>query len=104
MLKKLETKKNLLLFFPYNVTFDTVHTYDEAVSSIVTGIENDFNVSFEYRKFYAPNYDTFFTCIYDDSFLLFKITNNKLVLCDNVKSQEIQTFYYLMDLYTDCYD
>ena len=59
-LKVLETKKNILLFFPYIFTFDIDHEFADAVDSIIKGINSDFQTAFKYREIWAVGYDTFF--------------------------------------------
>ena len=101
MLKVLETKKNLLLFFPYTFSFESGISQDKAMESIANGLENDFRSSFQYRQEYAPCFETFLTCIYDNSFIIFKIVNERLSLCDIVNITKIPTFYDLFTTYDD---
>ena len=100
-LKMLETKKNLLLFFPYEVTFDQYRNYAEAMESITEALTEDFHVAFEYRDNQIQSrYDTFMTCIYEDSFLIFSVKNQVLKLIDTVGTKKVSTFLRLSQ-YTD---
>lgn len=95
-LKMLETKKNLFLFFPYKFTFDKYHSYDEAMKSISEALTEDFHIVFEYRDSKVHNqYDTFMTCIYDDSFLILFVKDQTVQLIDTVKISKIPTFLQL---------
>ena len=67
--KRLETQKNLLLFFPYDFTFKEPHEYRNAIAAIEAGISNDFQSAFQYRAEKAGEYDTFLCCLYDNHFL-----------------------------------
>lgn len=102
-LKVLETHKNLLLFFPYEFTFDTKHEYNEAITSITEALNSDFHVALEYRKVHANSYDTFLACIYCKEFLIFKIENQKIQLCDSVKTNDVATFSKLTN-YVEWWD
>ena len=100
-LKMLETKKNLLLFFPYEFTFDQYHNHEEAINSISEALTEDFHVAFEYRdRQIQSRYDTFMTCIYEDSFLIFSVKNQVLKLIDTVGTKKVSTFLRLSQ-YTD---
>lgn len=96
MLKMLETKKNLLLFFPYNFTFDKPHQYEEAAKSISEALTQDFCVAFEYRDIQIQNkYDTLLTCFYKDSFLVFSWNDQKMRVIDNIGIEKMPTFLNL---------
>ena len=97
-LQVLETKKNILLFFPYEFTFDVPHEYDDAIGSIREAIESDFHSAFLYRKKVAEGFDTFLTCIYDDSFLLFKVSSGGLDFCESIHSDLLPTYVKYKDL------
>lgn len=103
VLETLETKKNILLFFPYEFSFDVPHTEYEAIYSISQGINNDFQAAFRYREKVADGYDTFLLCLYDDIFLVFEVNNQEVDLCEMLNSSEINTFADLCLLYTDKY-
>lgn len=97
----LETKKNLLLFFPYEFTFDQYHNHEEAMESISEALTEDFHVAFEYRDSQIQSrYDTFMTCIYEHSFLFFSVKNQVLKLIDTVGIEKVSTFLRLSE-YTD---
>lgn len=100
-LKIFETKKNLLLFFPYRFTFEKQHLHDEAIKSITEALNHDFGTAFLFRNQYANGYDTFLTCIYEESFLIYCVCAGELQLCDSVATNEIMTFTRLLDDYGD---
>lgn len=101
VLETLETKKNLLLFFPYEFSFDKPHTKEEAIFSISQGLNKDFKEAFKYREWKANGYDTFLLCLYNDIFLVFEVNNQEVVLCEMLNSSEINTFADLCLSYTD---
>lgn len=99
-LKVLETKKNILLFFPYIFTFDIAHEFADAVDSIIKGINSDFQTAFKYREINAVGYDTFLTCIYQEQFLIFQIEACKMYLRDIVVADELPTYVKLREYAT----
>ncbi len=103
-LRKFETKKNLLLFFPYKFTFGKPHQYDEAVKSITEALNHDFRSAFLFRNQYASEYDTFLTCIYGKSFLIYSVCDGALQLCDSVATNDIKIFTRLLEDYADWWD
>lgn len=97
VLKVLETPKNILLFFPYIFSFDNSINNNEAIMNIANGLNSDFENAFIYRNEVAEEFDTFLTCLYNNQFLLFRIIENKLLLCDQVRTDLIPTYCKLMD-------
>lgn len=100
-LRKFETKKNLLLFFPYKFTFEKPHPYDEAVRSITEALNHDFKTAFLFRDQYASKYDTFLTCLYGEAFLIYYVRDGELQLCDSVATNDIKLFTRLLEDYGD---
>ena len=97
-LEILETNKNLLLFFPYEFKFNRYHNYDEGTNSIIEELVEDFHVAFEYRDIQTQKqYDTFMTCIYKRSFLIFLIENQALKLVDKIDIEKVPTFLRLSE-------
>ena len=93
MLKKLETKKNLLLFFPYEFSFSIKHSFDEGAECIREALTNDFCRALEYRNVQTGLiYDTFLTCVYSDCFLLFTFKNFLLELIDKIETNKMPTY------------
>ena len=95
ILKILQTRKNLLLFFPYIFDFVEPHDFDDAIKSISDGMREDFNSAMEYREKYAENFDTFLICIYDNKFLIFKCTSDEFCFLDRVNARDINSFMHL---------
>ena len=96
-LKILETKKNLLLFFPYKFMFEEPHAHDAAIKAITEALNHDFRAAFSFRNQYANGYDTFLTSIYEEAFLIYYVCDEELQLCDSVATNDIKTFMELYD-------
>lgn len=100
VLKIMETKKNLLLFFPYKFTFDNPYDDKTAVQKISEGLTEDFHTLFEYRnKQTEKSYDTYLTCIYNNSFIIFRFDckDSSLHFCEMVKTCKVPTFEKLTE-------
>lgn len=94
-LKKLETKKNLLLFYPYEFSFSENQHPEDEIKILTTALQNDFVNAFRYRSKVLPNFETYLTTVYYNDFVLFKIVDNKLVLMDIVPGNDCPTFEHL---------
>ena len=94
-LKKLETKKNLLLFYPYEFSFSESQHPEDEIKILTTALQNDFVNAFRYRSKVLPNFETYLTTVYYNDFVLFKIVDNKLVLMDIVPGNDCPTFEHL---------
>lgn len=84
-LKTLETKKNILMFFPYEFFSETDNNFSIVISNIIESLNKDFSISLEYRKEVAPEFDTYFIFLYDGFFVLLKENRGKLEILDKVK-------------------
>lgn len=100
-LKTLEYEKNLLIFFPYEFTFDTPLTFEEKIKSSLEGLNNDFETSFEYRGQCSPQYETFFVYLCDDNFVICNLEKCKLHYIEYVNTRFIPTYKNIVDLYID---
>lgn len=94
-LKKLETKKNLLLFYPYEYSFtDNQHPKNE-IEVLTKALQNDFVSAFRYRSKVLPDFETYLTTVYYNDFVLLKIVDNQLDLMDIVSGNDCPTFKHL---------
>lgn len=79
IIKKFETKKNLMMFFPYNLHFDSNDDFGQGMIYAVNGINTAFKGLFQYRKSILPEYDTYVSFIYEkENFVITKWTGDKL--------------------------
>ena len=94
-LKKLETKKNLLLFYPYEFSYkENIHPESE-IEFLAGALQDDFVNAFRYRSKVLPDFDTFLTTVYYNDFVLFRIIDNQLKLMDVVSGNDCPTFKHL---------
>ena len=94
-LKKLETKKNLLLFYPYEFSYQgNIHPEGE-IELLTSALQDDFVNAFRYRSKVLPDFDTFLTTVYYNDFVLFRIIDNQLELMDVVSGNDCPTFKHL---------
>ena len=85
---KLETKKNLLLFFPYSFKFDNDYEIEQGIKRIQEAINADFCSVIEYRNIIHPTLDTFFAFVYHDCIVFMQALKNMLEYVDHVKLSE----------------
>lgn len=96
-LKKLKTKKNLLLFYPYEFSFTENQHPDNAIETLTKALQNDFVNAFRYRSKVLPDYETYLTTVYYNDFVLYRIVDNQLDLMDVVPGSNCPTFEHLRD-------
>ena len=94
-LKKLETKKNLLLFYPYEFSFAKNQHPEDGIEILTTALQNDFVNAFRYRSMVLPDFETYLTTVYYNDFALYKIIDNQLILMDVVPGNNCPTFTHL---------
>lgn len=99
-LKKLETKKNLLLFFPYYFRFDNDHAFEEGVAQIQEALNGDFHSAMEYRNSVRAEFDTYFAFLYDGYIVFMEEKDNLLLYADRVKLSE-SPIYMKLATYAD---
>ena len=85
LLETLETRKNLLLFFPYSFSFDNEHEFREGVFQIQEVISNDFQFAMQYRNNVANNFNTYMACVYDEHIVFMEETNNHFSYIDSIE-------------------
>ena len=102
LLETLETKKNLLLFFPYEFTFQNSHEFKEGVSQIQNALRKDFRYAMQYRHHVVTNkFDTYMAFVYDDKIVFLEENNTNFSYVDNVELSKSsvyigqETFYVL---------
>lgn len=91
-LKKLETKKNLLLFYPYEFSFTKNQHPEDGIEILTIALQNDFVNAFRYRSMVLPDFETYLTTVYYNDFVLYKIIDNQLILMDVVPGNNCPTF------------
>lgn len=79
IIKIFETKKNIILFFPYNFNFDSNDNFEQGRKLAIDGLNADFKYLFQYRMDRLPEYDTYVSFIYEkENFVITKWTGDKL--------------------------
>ena len=99
-LKTLETQKHLLLFFPYEFFFTSNVEKYAGVKCVIKAVQQDFKQSLLFRELVRPGFDTLFTAIFSDEFLLMNAINGELNLVDTVPTDSCPTYKLLKD-YSD---
>ena len=96
ILKSLRVKKNLLLFYPYTLSFSEPHTFEAGCKSISEAFNDDLSNIGDYRKKETPGFDTYLCVIYDEKLLIFELNEEAWELVDYVELKQSKIY---MDLY-----
>ena len=96
ILKNLRVKKNLLLFYPYTMSFSEPHSFEDGCKSISEAFNEDLSNIRVYRKREAAEFDTFLCTIYDMKLLIFESIVDAWELKDFVEMEQSKIY---MDLY-----
>ena len=97
ILKNLRTKKNLLLFYPYIMSFSEPHTFIDGCKCIEDAFNYDLNNIRIYRKSIASGFETYICTIYDNNLLIFQDIGKKWAMKDSVdmmSSEIYKDLYY----------
>ena len=79
IIKTFETKKNIMLFFPYDFNFNSNDNFEHGRKLAIDGLNVDFKYLFQYRMDRLPEYDTYVSFIYEkENFVITKWTGDKL--------------------------
>ena len=95
-LKTLETKKNILMFFPFKFVYDKEYEFEVSVTQIRDALSNDFFCSMKYRKFVVAGYETYMCFIYNEFIVFMQEEENKFNIVDKVKLSESPTYMKLL--------
>ena len=93
----LHTKKNILLFLPYEFSYSEEHTVQDGIDGILQALRVDLKASIEYREKYVKGYDTFAATLLYGSVLFFKLSSNVFEYIDSVDTTKSETFMKLYD-------
>lgn len=93
IIKKFETKKNLMMFFPYNINFDLNDDFESGKNLALNSIYSDFKELFQYRTENCAEYDTYIAFIYQArNFMITRWTGEKLECVDIIPTQRSTLF------------
>lgn len=98
ILKNIRIQKNLLLFYPYVLSFSEPHTFIDGCRIIEEAFNEDLSRIRLYREKMASGFDTFICTVYDNKLLIFEDTGNEWIFRDNVdmmSSKIYRELYYI---------
>lgn len=95
LLITLETKKNLLLFFPYSFKFECECELDAAIEELVGALSADFSIAMKYRKYVVPQYDTYFAFLYSGYIIFLEEMDGILRYIDKVNVEKSPVYMHL---------
>lgn len=83
-LRLLETKKNVLFFFPYYLTFDSRLDFVCSNRKIQEALSNDFETAMQYRHNLVDDFDTYIAYIYDEHIMFMQEKDCRFNIVDYV--------------------
>lgn len=96
LLKKMETRKNILLFLPYRFSFGKEYSFFDGVDQIRNALNNDFQYIMQYRSFMMNDrFDTYMAFIYNGR-IVFMVKDG--VYLDYIDSVNLNKSKIFMDL------
>ena len=97
-LETLETRKHLLLFFPYEFEFQSKYEFLAGIIQIQNALDSDFRHAMQYRIHeVGPDYDTFFAFIYDGKIVFMIEEMAHLFYIDSVDLRQSPVYMRLLN-------
>ena len=85
LLKTLETRKHLLLFFPYKFEFQNSYEFFDGITQIQNALNGDFRCAMQYRAHEVETgLDTYMAFIYDNRIVFMILEATQLSYIDSV--------------------
>lgn len=98
-METLETKKNLLLFFPFRFYYEHKGEIVDDIMTVIKECEKDFGITLNYRTQIYPLLDTFFVFLYENYFVLCQWIDGQLIHLETIQIDKSKTFMYLSQTY-----
>lgn len=96
-LKTMETKKNLLLFFPFRFYTDEAIAFDKMLKIINKNLQDWFGTLAEYRELVGMDFETYLLTEYDNRFLLYLFSSNGFGLLEVFDNYQLPTYQKLLN-------
>lgn len=97
-LETLETRKNLLLFFPYEFLFQSKYEFLAGITQIQNALGSDFRHAMQYRAHeVGTDFDTFFAFIYDGKIVFMIMEAAHLSYIDSVDLSQSPVYMRLLN-------
>ena len=97
VLNTIETKKNLLLFFPYKFYIEKETEIEKLTLIVKDALENDFIELAKYRSHTVPKFETFIITECNNFFLLFTFTPIGFEFVERISINKLPTYMKLLD-------
>lgn len=97
-LETLETRKHLLLFFPYEFVFQSKYEFLAGIKQIQNALDSDFRHAMQYRTHeVGTDFDTFFAFIYDGKIVFMIEETAHLSYLDSVDLRQSPVYMRLLN-------
>ena len=98
LLETLETRKHLLLFFPYKFEFQNKYEFSAGIAQIQNALNSDFQCAMQYRTHeVGTGFDTYIAFIYDDKIVFTIVDAAHLSYIDSVNLTKSPVYMRLLD-------
>lgn len=98
LLETLETRKHLLLFFPYKFEFQTRYDFHDGIAQIGNALSNDFQCAMQYRVCEAgTDFDTYMAFICDNRIVFMVEDATRLSYIDSVNLNQSPVYMRLLN-------
>ena len=104
LLKTLETRKNLLLFFPYELYFRKECDFSDGLARIQEILSDDFQCAMQYRRQAAAEFDTYMAFIYRRNLVFMQGINQRFCCVDCVGLKESSVYQRLAGFGKDVWE
>lgn len=94
LLNIFKIKKNILLFFPYDLPIGKKGDIED----VVFLIEKDFKNALNYRSEEVPDYETYFVFVSDGNFILSTWDGNRLNYIESIKEENSPIYMKIKDM------
>ena len=98
LLRTLETRKHLLLFFPYKFEFQNKYDFLSGIAQIQNALNSDFRCAMQYRTYeVGTGFDTYVAFIYDGRIVFMINDANSLSYIDSVNLTKSPIYIRLLN-------
>lgn len=98
LLRTLETRKHLLLFFPYKFEFQNKYDFLSGIAQIQNALNSDFRCAMQYRTYeVGTDFDTYVAFIYDGRIVFMINDANSLSYIDSVNLTKSPIYIRLLN-------
>ena len=97
-LKSVNKAKNILCMLPYSYVFDNEADYDSHENEVIDTIRHDYYSFCQYRLLVQPEYETYISFVFHNSFIILQFLNDDMMIVDRLSLSKSKTYQHLKRL------